>query len=268
MSDRRIPERRSYVCLKPIIITAALVAACGSASDVENPVPLSASEADKPKSNATVRIMPLGDSITESNQGLFSYRYYLWHLLLAKGYHIDFVGSRRGVGNGQPADTNFDMDHEGHAGWKADEVLAHIQVWATAASPDIVLLHIGHNDLCRGQSVASTVADIAGIVDVLRTVNPHVRILLAQVIASASSCHVSIPALNARLSSLVADKDLAQSSVTLVDQYSGFDPSTMTHDGTHPNAVGDLRMADKWFEKLVPVLDTVLSEIGTLNVAY
>ena len=132
---------------------------------------------------------------------------------------------------------------------------AQAQTWAAAASPDIVLLHVGHNDLCRGQSVASTIVDISGIIDVLRTVNPRVRILLAQLIASASSCHAGIPALNARLPALVADKDLPESPVVLVDQYTGFDPSAMTYDGTHPNAIGDSHMADRWFEKLMPVLD-------------
>jgi hypothetical protein len=203
--------------------------------------------------------MPLGDSITESNTGLPSYRYYLWHLLLDQGYHVDFVGSRHGVGNGPPANPDFDMDHEGHSGWRADEILSNIQVWATAALPDIVLLHIGTNDVCRGQSVASTVSDIGGIIDVLRTVNPHVRVLLAQLIAS-STCRAVIPALNASLPALVADKDRPEFPVTLVDQYSGFDPSTMTYDGTHPNAIGDSRMADQWFEKLAPVLDAILTE--------
>ena len=125
------------------------------------------------RSNTTIKIMPLGDSITESNKGLNSYRYYLWHLLLDQRYHIDFVGSQHGVGNGPPANPDFDMDHEGHAGWRADEILAQIQAWATAASPDFVLLHIGTNDLSQGQSVASTVSDIGGIIDVLRTVSPR-----------------------------------------------------------------------------------------------
>jgi hypothetical protein len=58
----------------------------------------------------------------------------------------------------------------------------------------------------------------------------------------------------------VADKDRPESPLTLVDQYSGFDPSTMIYDGTHPNAVGDARMADRWFEKLTPVLDALLTE--------
>jgi hypothetical protein len=45
-----------------------------------------------------------------------------------------------------------------------------------------------------------------------------------------------------------------------VDQHTGFDPSGMTYDGTHPNAVGDSRMADRWFEKLVPVLEGLLDD--------
>lgn len=248
-----------------VIVFTGLTAGCGPGSAGENSVPQSSGSdqvtpAPVPlRANVTLKIMPLGDSITQSFTPLNSYRYYLWHLLLNQGYLVDFVGSRHGVGDGPPANPDFDMDHEGHPGWKADEILANIQVWAMAASPDIVLLHIGHNDLCRGQSVDSTVVDIGGIVDVLRTVNPHVHILLAQLIASANTCHIGIPALNAKLPGLVTEKTRAESPITLVDQYSGFDPSTMTYDDTHPNAIGESRMADRWFEKLAPVLDTVLT---------
>jgi acyl-CoA thioesterase-1 len=244
---------RWSACLTAVI-TAFLGIAVACGSEAEDPAP------KPPRPVATVNIMPLGDSITESNQGLPSYRYYLWHLLVDRGYKVDFVGSRHGVGNGSPAYPDFDMDHEGHAGWKADEILFNVESWAAAASPDIVLLHVGHNDLCRGQSVASTIMDISDIVDVLRTVKPRIRILLAQLIASASSCHAGIPALNARLAALVADKDRPESPVVLVDQYTGFDPSVMTYDGTHPNAMGDSHMAERWFEKLAPVLDGVVTQ--------
>ena len=132
----------------------------------------------------------------------------------------------------------FDIDHEGHAGWRADEILAQIQAWATAASPDFVLLHIGTNDLSQGQSVASTVSDIGGIIDVLRTVNPRIQILLAQLIAKTGV--PSIAVLNGNFPALVADKKQAESPIVLVDQYTGFDPSTMTYDGTHPNVHRDL----------------------------
>jgi len=257
MPDRRFTQRRWCVRLAAVIVLFfGSVAACGSQADNPNPAPQSISQ----RSNATVKIMPLGDSITESNKGLNSYRYYLWHMLLDQGHHIDFVGSQYGVGNGPPANPEFDMDHEGHAGWRADEILNRIQTWATAASPDFVLLHIGTNDLSQGQSVASTVIEIGGIIDVLRTVNPHIRILLAQLIAKTGV--PSIAVLNGNLPALVADKDCAESPIVLVDQYTGFDPSTMTYDGTHPNAIGDSHMADRWFEKLAPMLDAFLTQPG------
>ncbi|HKY72490.1 MAG TPA: SGNH/GDSL hydrolase family protein [Nitrospira sp.] len=202
--------------------------------------------------------MPLGDSITQSSKGLDSYRYYLWHRLIDKGYRVDFVGSKHGVGDGLPPDTDFDMDHEGHAGWRADEILTQVQAWAAAASPDVVLVHIGTNDLSQGQTVGSTVSDIGSIIDELRSVNPRIHILLAQLIAKAGVPSVAV--LNARLPSLVDDKQQADSPLVLVDQYTGFDPSTMTYDGTHPNADGESRMADRWFEKLAPMLDAFNAE--------
>jgi acyl-CoA thioesterase-1 len=233
-----------------VALSMGAVTACGDGSEADNSSPPPA------RSNAIVKIMPLGDSITESTKGLNSYRYYLWHLLLNKGYRIDFVGSRHGVGGGPPANADFDMDHEGHSGLRADEILARIQAWASAASPDIVLVHIGTNDLCQRQSVASTTGEIGDIIDVLRMVNPRVGVLLAQLINS-SNCPPS--ALNATLPALVGDKNSPDSSIVLVDQYSGFDPGTMTYDGTHPNVIGDSRMADRWFEKLTPLLEALLA---------
>ena len=231
-------------------------------SDDENST---ASQSQSPPGSATAKIMPLGDSITASSQGQHSYRFYLWHLALAKGYRIDFVGSQHGVSNGAPADPDFDMDHEGHPGWRADEILAQVKGWATAAAPDFVLLHIGTNDLCQGQSVESTVRDVEGIIDVLRTVNPRIRILLAQVIASANPCHAKIPEFNAELSVVVAATAGRDSPIVLVEQYTGFDPAAMTYEGVHPNEQGEVQMADRWFAQLAPLLDAFFRRIEPVN---
>ena len=145
------------------------------------------------------------------------------------------------------------MDHEAHSGWRADDIASEIQGWAAAAAPDIVLLHLGTNDLCQGQTVESTISDISGIIDRLRTVNPRIRILLAQIITCVWGCQ--IPTFNEQAALLVAAKTTGDSPIVLVDQYTGFDPQTMTRDGQHPNAPGEMQMADRWFSKLIPVLD-------------
>lgn len=199
--------------------------------------------------------MPLGDSITESSVGLPTYRFYLWQAAQTKGYRIDLVGSRSGVAGGLPLNSTFDMDHEGHSGWRADEILAQVSTWARAASPDVVLIHLGHNDLCLGQDVPSTVNDVAAIIDELRAVNAKVGVVVAQIIASASPCHAQIPAFNAQLPAVVAAKTTAASPIVLADLFTGFTPATMTFDGVHPNASGEVYMADRWFVELAPLLD-------------
>jgi hypothetical protein len=219
---------------------------CGSDSE-ESPAPVSPS--------ATAKVMPLGDSITESTAGMPTYRYFLWRLAQDAGYNIDFVGSMQGAHDGPPSNTDFDMDHEGHWGWRADEVLALLPGWAATASPDIVLLHIGHNDVCQGHTIDSTINDISAIVDVLRTANPTVAILLAQNIASAWPCHERLPELVSRLPGLTSSKSTAESPVSLVDQHTGFDPETMTWDGQHPNEQGESLMAERWFAPLRALLD-------------
>jgi len=224
-----------------------LLAGCGSDDDTKNTEPT--------PSVITAKIMPLGDSITESAAGTPTYRYFLWHLAKDEGYRIDFVGSLQGAFGGAPSNTDFDINHEGHWGWRADEVLARLPEWAAAASPDIVLLHIGHNDLCQDQDIDSTVNEVSAIVDVLRTVNQDVAIILAQNIASAWPCHERMPEFIAKLPALVATKRTEGLRISLVDQHTGFDPASMTWDGQHPNAMGESQMADRWFRQLRPLLD-------------
>lgn len=134
----------------------------------------------------------------------------------------------------------------------------------TAASPDITLLHIGTNDQHEFQGVQSTVNDIGSIFDRLRTVNPNIRILVAQLITSSNPRHKYIPALNAQLPPLIAVKNRATSPIVLVDQFTGFDPTTMTTDWFSPNAIGGSRVADRWIEKLAPMLDSPAMRRNTI----
>src|SRR3982751_4842369 len=63
-----------------------------------------------------VRVMPLGDSITEGTQVPGGYRIGLWQRVSSNGYRVDFVGSQF---NG-PSNLG-DHDHEGHPGWRIDQ---------------------------------------------------------------------------------------------------------------------------------------------------
>jgi len=204
---------------------------------------------------AATRIMPLGDSITESADGHASYRYWLWHDLLDADYVVDFVGSRYGVHGGLPLYPDFDQDHEGHWGWRADQILAQIGGWAAAHQPDVILLHLGHNDLWQGQGVASTIADLEAIVGVIRESRPAAVFLLAQVIPAVPGIGLDeIPLLNAEIPGLAERLHTQESPVMVVDQFTGFDPYVDTWDGVHPDESGELKMSARWFAALQTAL--------------
>ena len=212
---------------------------------------------------APIRVMPLGDSITDSYKGRPSYRWPLWGDLFMGGYAVDFVGSRYGH-QGQAVGYDFDQDHEGHSGWRADQVLPYVEDWARAAQPDVVLLHLGTNDVfqsggddARGYvdttTNAQTARELGQIIDKLRLVNPRVKIILAKIIG-AYKYKLQTEDLNNRIAALAEQKTTSSSYVYLVDQWEGFDPATDTYDGLHPNEAGERKMADRWYAGIIDAI--------------
>lgn len=192
------------------------------------------------------RIMPLGDSITASSSGQASYRYYLWKLLASDGQKVDFVGSKIGVKGGSPQFSDFDQDHEGHWGWRADEILEKIEVWCKRYKPDTVLIHLGTNDIFQGQTTESTAREIENIIVTLRSSNRSINILIAQLIPG-KGFEKTIRELNNKIENLAKLKHTHHSPVIAVDQFSGFEVSNDTWDGYHPNKNGDKKMAKRWY---------------------
>ncbi|HEX8531771.1 MAG TPA: SGNH/GDSL hydrolase family protein, partial [Cytophagales bacterium] len=176
-------------------------------------------------STTATRIMPLGNSITQSYAAYDSYRRPLWHRLKNAGYAVDFVGSQQRNYDGPPAHPDFDLDHEGHSGWRADQLLAGISNWAGTYHPDVVLMHVGTNDMFQSQSVSSTLSELSQIIDRLRAANPNVKILLAKLILPTEwyGRLARVKALNDAIPGLVVQKHTTQSPVILVDQSAGFD---------------------------------------------
>jgi acyl-CoA thioesterase-1 len=204
-----------------------------------------------------VRVMPLGDSITQGAAGHHSYRRFLWRQLRQSGFTVDFVGSlKRHFPNSKPPRTDFDMDHEGHWGWRTDEILARLDGWAADALPDIVLIHLGTNDIFQGQSDAGTIAELGQVIHLLRRHNPRVCLLVAEIIPVAGEAgRKRVARFNALLPDLAARMTTAASPVRLVDHQSGFDPAEDTYDGVHPNTAGSVKMARRWHDAMIDCLE-------------
>jgi lysophospholipase L1-like esterase len=225
-------------------ITAATIALCACQGQALINPP------DDP--NAT-RIMPLGDSITQANQAHNSYRRLLWQKLRQVGYNVNFVGSTRAHYGGYAPASDFDRDHEGHWGWHVDEFLPRIAEWTEKAKPDIVLLHLGTNDLASGQAHGMVISEIVELVKRIRQVNPRVKILLAQLIPYGRAAQ-DVDAYNFKLKGVAKDLNTKESSVIVVDQFTDFSVERDTYDGLHPDESGEAKIADRWFQALQEVL--------------
>jgi lysophospholipase L1-like esterase len=208
--------------MKQALALLFLVAACGTPS-------------------RGLRIMPLGDSITAGDDEHDSYRRPLFKSLELEGHSVNFVGSLRS----RHLRPDFDADHEGHWGFRVDEILEEVRGWVEAEEPDILLVHLGSNDVFQEQSIASTIDELGQLIGTVRESRPNALFLVAQIIPTVQGPNDAIRELNASIPSL-ASKSTARSPVRIVDLYTGFYPGRMTYDGVHPNAEGEIHMADRW----------------------
>jgi hypothetical protein len=221
----------------------------------------------QPTSCETIHIMALGDSITQGNPQNISYRRDLAFLLADNGYQADFVGSHSNYFWDPPVAPDYDIDHEGHWAWKADEIIdgrdynngsgsGSLSQWLTGYTPDVALVHLGTNDMFSGDSVSSTVTELETIIGTIRSDNPSVIILLAKLIPTNNyDNNQRIIALNNEMDGIAQRNSTFQSPIVVVDQFSNFDPATDTYDGIHANASGRQKMAQKWFEGIQTVID-------------
>jgi lysophospholipase L1-like esterase len=203
-----------------------------------------------------VRIMPLGDSITG---GPGCWRALLWDRLQRTGFtNIDFVGTIPGGGCNL---ANWDGDNDGHGGFQATGIANQNQLpgWLAQTHPDIVLMHLGTNDIWGNLPTATILAAYTTLIDQMRASNPAMRILVAQIIPMTPSgctwCPPGVAALNSAIPGWAAGKSTARSPITVVDQFTGFDSVADTNgDGVHPDDSGFQKISDRWYPALVPLL--------------
>lgn len=230
---------------------------------------------------APVKILPLGDSITfgcgdgcdflpgcgdqcvvTRSSCQAGYRAGLWRRLSQSGNNSDawvFVGTQE---HG-PAD--IDRHHEGHPAWKTEQVQRISEKWL-ATKPDVILLHLGTNNLGIGlQSPATALGHMSDLLDTIFEALPQVRVLLSTLIGSgkmyAGSKHAEY---NDGLKTMAQTEQQNGRQITLVDMAteSGIgefcDSENCCMGGIHPNAQGYDLMADVWHAHLTATSATLV----------
>ncbi|WP_328348822.1 cellulose binding domain-containing protein [Micromonospora sp. NBC_00421] len=214
------------------LATAALVAVVATGSVVTAPA--------SAESNGGVRVMPLGDSITDGFNVPGGYRIELWQRLVADGYRVDFVGS---MFNG-PSNLG-DHDHEGHSGWTIAQIDANVVNWLRATTPRTVLLHIGTNDMYNASGAP---ARLSTLIDKITSTAPNADVFVATIIPR-NGTESAVRTFNAAIPGIVQSKVSAGKRVHLVDMFSAVGTADLA-DGIHPNATGYRKMATTWYNAL------------------
>lgn len=193
-----------------------------------------------PARSATLRLMPIGDSITSGFQSSTGngYRGALWNTLVNQGNQTDFVGSLRDG-------TTFDPDHEGHSGYRIDQIASLATSAVATYQPNIVTLHVGSNDMGQNYQLSSAPARLASLIDQILAASPNTTVIVAQLICNADpAVQARINAYNNQIPAIVQARVNAGKHVYMVSM-SSLNTGDL-YDGLHPNDNGYQKMANAW----------------------
>lgn len=233
---------------------------------------------------ASVRIMPIGDSITAGVTDAtawtipftFSYRGPLYTMLTDAGYDFEFVGAsgepwvypasfgQPTVIQGPDLRTVGQDGHRGYAGASVHDILAggivnginnpipNIVTALNADDPDIVLLMIGTNGFDPG-------GELDPLVNTIVSTKPNAQLIIAQIPPRVSNAAATLNYNNYIKNTLVPKYQSLGKNVTTVDQYPNFmNPNGTvnaslfeTDYGTHIVPAGNELMAQTWFDGIM-----------------
>lgn len=215
-------------------------------------------------------VMPMGDSITagvgSSNDG--GYRLPLFNSLDTAGYAFDFVGT-------QNDGAGFDTDHEGYPGEKTSSILLRSNNMLNMNDPDVILLHVGTNDMnsitLNNDAAAiiseavDNVSQMLDNIDAYEAANSKtITVFVARIInqacdASNAKCAKKIQATsdyNIALQAMIDARN--DNNIMMVDMETGaglvYDQEPTgdfaVGDDLHPSNDGYSKMATVWFSAL------------------
>jgi lysophospholipase L1-like esterase len=230
-----------------------------------------------------IRILPLGDSITQGGRlpTEYTYRYPLQKMLVEGNCDFEFIGSmQQGLhGDFKWPDVDgkpFQLHHEGHYGWKTAAARDHLAEWMKTYphAPDIVLIHLGTNDKDAGKTATdddqkdkvyrqTIIKPLSDIITMLRSKNPKAVFLVGHLNFNGGAALLIRPLVEQMAKDLSTD----DSPVVTVATYKGWheNPKSAepdTFDWAHPNPQGQEKMARAYFDVMKPYLDKLQKQRG------
>ncbi|KAK2009271.1 fibronectin type III domain-containing protein [Colletotrichum eremochloae] len=234
--------------------------------------------------SSPIRVMIVGDSMSQGREGDFTWRYRLWQWMMEERIDFQFVGPYKGTKTPEvprppqlPApeaeptlDNNVPIDLGGYAvGVKFDSW--HFSVWGQQATqckdlvqdqvgrfrPDYMLIMLGFNDMGWGVTDAKgTIVAMEELINRTRAANPAIKLAIADVpqrtpVEGTEKLAPMVDRYNRLLWASARNWATQQSPVELVEICNNYDCSHGSYDGLHPNALGEFQIAKAFSRSLV-----------------
>jgi lysophospholipase L1-like esterase len=201
-----------------------------------------------------VNIMPIGDSITygvidSSNTESGGYRTFLWQLLEAGGYRVNFVGSQA---NGP---STIDDQHEGYRGQTITQIARSTLQQIAQKKPDAVLLLAGTNDINRDDDLAHAPQRLKTLINEIFSASPRTDILVGTLPPNTKSANnlQQVQAFNTAIRRLINSSGQGD-SLKLVDLYEQLTFKDLA-DRVHLTVKGYKKIASSWYKSLINILN-------------
>lgn len=260
--------------LLPLLLSAMLLSACGEtdASSQEEvgsatESPASQAEVQYPRS---IKLMALGDSITEGFTYRGAYRVPLANLLEENGLSqcVDFVGKKQ-------AGDCYDNQHCGYTGYSIDPISEEDSVSGGRSgiseriedlfgtyTPDVVMLQIGTNDILSLYELESAGDRLKALVDSIFEKLPDDGMLYLATIPymnaeddtyidpeyfTVEDMDKYVDDYNEKVKALVEEEKAAGRNIELADINSVLTKEDL-QDGIHPTKEGYEKMGAYWYD--------------------
>lgn len=237
----------------------------------------------------TIKIMPLGDSITRGRWGS------TWRLTLREQLKsdakvkVDFVGSSpHGPNFGEGWTDHYralkealegDVEHEGWGALRIADIARFVisdqdPDWAkryaaagyrdftieeilTKNPADIILLMIGTNDIFRDYQTASAPERLEALIGKI-VKNSKAALFVASIPPiygkPEQKFDEKVRAYNARIPEIVRSYQMKGFNVSYVDMFGHLGPADMLSDNLHPNWWGDQKIGNLWYVAINPTV--------------
>ncbi|MBB6118722.1 GDSL family lipase [Nocardiopsis algeriensis] len=210
-----------------------------------------------------LRIMVVGDALTQGSSGDSTWRYHLWKHLEESGVEFDLVGPREGVhplegekeDDAVYADPDFDTDHAALWGLTAQEMSTGTAQVAAEHGPQYLLLLAGMEDILDGGDADLALDGVGETISTVRVVQGETRFVVGELPQAEGTgdderVNTEIARFNMGLVELAQQVTSADSPVVVARVADGYSPVRDNWEGVHPNARGQVRIAAAFADAL------------------